>query len=56
VLVLVLMSASPGLADHFSRAIEEDMAYAAHDSTGDVEGNVARDEETEGNVARDEET
>ena len=47
-LVLVLMSASPGLADHFSRAIEEDMAYAAHDSTGDVEGNVARDEETEG--------
>jgi hypothetical protein len=50
------MSASPGLADHFSRAIEEDMAYAAHDSTGDVEGNVARDEETEGNVARDEET
>ena len=32
------------------------MASAAHDSTGDAEGNVARDEETEGNVARDEET
>jgi hypothetical protein len=47
---------TPGLADHFSRAIEEDMASAAHDSTGDAEGNVARDEETEGNVARDEET
>jgi hypothetical protein len=41
---------TPGLADHFSRAVEEDMASAAHDSTGDAEGNVARDEETEGKL------
>jgi hypothetical protein len=41
---------TPGLADHFSRAAEEDMASAAHDSTGDAEGNVARDEETEGKL------
>jgi hypothetical protein len=41
---------TPGLADHFSRAAEEDMAYAAHDSTGDAEGNVARDEDTEGKL------
>ena len=39
---------TPGLADHFSRAEEEDMASAAHDSTGDAQANVARDEETEG--------
>jgi hypothetical protein len=26
------------------------MASAAHDSTGDAEGNVARDEETEGKL------
>jgi hypothetical protein len=41
---------TPGLVDHFSRAAEEDMASAAHDSTGDVEGNVARDEENEGKL------
>jgi len=39
---------TPGLADHFSRAAEEAMASAAHDSTGDAQANVARDEETEG--------
>ena len=31
---------TPGLADHFSRAAEEAMASAAHDSTGDAEGNT----------------
>jgi hypothetical protein len=41
---------TPGLADHFSRAAEEDMASAAHDSTGDAEGNVVRDKETEGKL------
>jgi hypothetical protein len=41
---------TPALADHFSRAVEEDMASAAHDNIGDAEGNVARDEETEGKL------
>jgi hypothetical protein len=41
---------TPGLTDHFSRATEEAMASAAHDSTSDVEGIVARDEETEGKL------
>jgi hypothetical protein len=31
---------TPGLDDHFSRAAEEDMASAAHDSTGDAEGSI----------------
>jgi hypothetical protein len=41
---------TPGLVDHFRRAEEEDMASVAHDSTGDAEGNVARDEETDGKL------
>jgi hypothetical protein len=41
---------TPGLVDHFSRDVEEDMTSASHDSTGDAEGNVARDEETEGKL------